>query len=74
MEFNKLIELDRLAKEGVTKYTSHRKLYFKLLQDKGKHFVGIIGPRVVGKTIIFIIQLIRNRFLHLVLLRIESFS
>ncbi|MDR3306069.1 MAG: AAA family ATPase [Endomicrobium sp.] len=51
MEFNKLIELDRLAKEGVTKYTSHRKLYFKLLQDKGKHFVGIIGPRGVGKTI-----------------------
>jgi predicted AAA+ superfamily ATPase len=51
MNFNKLIELDRLAKEGVKKYTNRRKLYFELLQDKWKHFVGIIGPRGVGKTV-----------------------
>jgi predicted AAA+ superfamily ATPase len=51
MEFNKLIGLNRLAKEEVTRYTSYRKLYFELLQDKGRHFVGIIGARGVGKTI-----------------------
>jgi predicted AAA+ superfamily ATPase len=51
MEFNKLIELDRLAKDGVAQYNKYRKLYSELLQDKGKHFVGIIGPRGVGKTI-----------------------
>jgi predicted AAA+ superfamily ATPase len=51
MELNKLIELNRLAKEGIVQYSSYRKLYFELLQDKGKHFVGIVGPRGVGKTV-----------------------
>jgi predicted AAA+ superfamily ATPase len=50
MELNKLIELDRLSKESSKKYSRYRKLYDELLLDKGKHFVGIIGPRGVGKT------------------------
>jgi predicted AAA+ superfamily ATPase len=52
MNLDKLIELNRLAKEEVVKYTGHRKLYFELLKDKGRHFVGIVGPRGAGKTII----------------------
>jgi predicted AAA+ superfamily ATPase len=50
MELNKLIELDRLSKESVKQYARSRKLYAELLADAGKHFVGIIGPRGVGKT------------------------
>jgi predicted AAA+ superfamily ATPase len=52
MDFNKLIELNNLAKESVKPYLRHRKLYFELLNDSGKHFVGIAGPRGAGKTII----------------------
>ncbi|MDR3243823.1 MAG: AAA family ATPase [Elusimicrobiota bacterium] len=51
MEFNKLIELNRLSKESTQQYAKHRKLYDELISDNGKHFVGIIGPRGVGKTI-----------------------
>jgi predicted AAA+ superfamily ATPase len=50
MEFNKLIELDRLSKKSIEKYAQKRKLYAELWEDKGKHFVGIVGPRGVGKT------------------------
>ncbi|MDR2192506.1 MAG: AAA family ATPase, partial [Endomicrobium sp.] len=52
MNFNKLIELNNLAKDSVKPYLRHRKLYFELLNDTGKHFVGVVGPRGVGKTII----------------------
>ncbi|MDR1523110.1 MAG: AAA family ATPase [Endomicrobium sp.] len=50
MEFNKLIELDRLSKKSIEQYAQKRKLYTELLEDTGKHFVGIVGPRGVGKT------------------------
>ena len=52
MDINKLIELDSIAKESVKKYTKVRSLFDKLTNSTGKHFVGIVGPRGVGKTIL----------------------
>lgn len=52
MDINKLIELDSIAKESVKQYTKFRNLFHKLTNSTGKHFVGIVGPRGVGKTIL----------------------
>lgn len=52
MDINKLIELNSIAKESVKKYTKVRSLFNKLTNSTGKHFVGIVGPRGVGKTIL----------------------
>ena len=52
MDINKLIELDSIAKEAVKKYTKVRSLFNKLTNSTGKHFVGIVGPRGAGKTIL----------------------
>jgi len=72
MEFNKLIELDRLAKASVSKYSRARELYNELLADSGKHFVGIIGPRGVGKTVVLkqLARTLPNSFY----ISMESFS
>jgi predicted AAA+ superfamily ATPase len=48
-----LLKLDALAKEEGKKYPRKRELYAKLESDTGKHFVGIVGPRGTGKTILF---------------------
>ncbi len=50
MEISKLVELDRLSKESAKQFKRSRRLFAELLSDKGKHFVGIVGPRGVGKT------------------------
>jgi len=52
MALERIIELDRIAKESVKKYARKRELYAQLANDLGKHFVGIAGPRGAGKTII----------------------
>lgn len=49
---NQLIEFDRLAREDGRKYDRKRGLYDDVARDAGAHFIGIIGPRGVGKTII----------------------
>ena len=45
-------ELHLLAIEEAKKYPKKRFAFSKIAQDKGKHFLGIIGPRGVGKTIL----------------------
>jgi len=72
MEFNKLIELDRLAKEGVKEYKRHRKLFNELSVDKGRHFTGIIGARGVGKTII--LKQLSLKFPNSFYISMESFD
>ncbi|MBR2082854.1 MAG: ATP-binding protein [Elusimicrobiaceae bacterium] len=52
MDLTHLIELDRIAKENGHMYPHQRKLFEELVQNTGKHFLGIIGPRGVGKTIL----------------------
>lgn len=52
MNINQLIEFDRLAREDGQTYTKRRSLYEDIVQDSGRHFIGIVGPRGSGKTII----------------------
>lgn len=52
MNINQLLELDRLAKSDGLKYEKKRKIYGIISQDRGAHFIGIVGPRGAGKTII----------------------
>ena len=53
MDINKILELHKLALEQNRKYPKKRFIAEKLLNDKGKHFVGLIGPRGVGKSVLF---------------------
>lgn len=52
MSLTKLIELHELARAQGRKYQHRRFLYDELVGHAGKHFLGIIGPRGVGKTIL----------------------
>lgn len=51
MNINQLLEFDRLAREDGKKYDKRRALYDDIAQDAGAHFIGIVGPRGAGKTI-----------------------
>ncbi|MFA5143476.1 MAG: AAA family ATPase [Candidatus Omnitrophota bacterium] len=52
MNINQLIEFDRLAREDGRKYNKRRGLYDDIAGDAGAHFIGIVGPRGAGKTIV----------------------
>lgn len=52
MNINQLIEFDRMAKNDGQQYSKKRGLYDNILNDSGVHFIGIVGPRGAGKTII----------------------
>ncbi len=52
MDINQLLELDRLARDDGRKYEKKREMYEDIFKDQGAHFIGIIGPRGAGKTII----------------------
>ncbi len=52
IHFNDLLELDNLAKQEAQRIPKKREIFEPLLQDRGKHFTGIVGPRGVGKTIL----------------------
>ena len=52
MNIDQLLEFDRMARKDGQKYDKRRELYDDITQDIGAHFIGIVGPRGVGKTII----------------------
>lgn len=52
MDLSKFLELSELAREEAERYPKKRYLYTKIVSEKGKHFIGIAGPRGVGKTVI----------------------
>jgi len=52
LNFRHLLELDELAREDGKRYPKKRGLYSTIISEKGKHIIGIVGPRGVGKTII----------------------
>ncbi|MDE2027575.1 MAG: ATP-binding protein [Candidatus Omnitrophica bacterium] len=52
LNINKLLEYDRLAREEGRKYNKKRIIYDAIAMDIGDHFIGIVGPRGTGKTII----------------------
>jgi len=45
-------ELHRLALEKVSQYPRHRFLFDRVTISTGKHFLGVVGPRGVGKSIL----------------------
>ncbi|MBI2337474.1 MAG: ATP-binding protein [Deltaproteobacteria bacterium] len=47
-----MFELDQLAKEEGKKQTKTRFLYEALQAEGGRHFIGIVGPRGAGKTVL----------------------
>lgn len=51
MNINQLLEFDRLARKDGQKYDKRREFYDDIARDTGAHFIGIVGPRGVGKTI-----------------------
>jgi predicted AAA+ superfamily ATPase len=52
MDINKILELHNISKHQVGQYNKKRFIYESLLNDTGKHFTGIVGPRGSGKTIL----------------------
>jgi len=52
MNLNQFLELDKLAREDVKRYPRKREFYNRVISEKGKHFIGIVGPRGVGKTVL----------------------
>ncbi len=52
MDINQLLELDRLARDDGRKYEKKREIYEGISKDTGAHFIGIVGPRGAGKTIV----------------------
>ncbi len=52
MNLNKLLELNQLAKEDGKRYPKRRELYSQVISKTGKNFIGIVGPRGVGKTVL----------------------
>lgn len=59
MSINRLLELHELAKQEGRRYEKRRFLYDRLERESGKHFIGIVGPRGAGKTV-----LLRQYALH----------
>lgn len=52
MNINQILEYDRLAREDGLRYDKKRALYHSIIGETGTHFIGIVGPRGVGKTVI----------------------
>lgn len=55
-----LLELSRLAAEDAARYPKRRWLASALENAPGKHFIGILGPRGAGKTVLLRQQLLRR--------------
>ncbi len=49
---NRLLEFHDLAKHEGRKYRYKRFLFSRLVSDQGRHFIGIVGARGTGKTVL----------------------
>jgi predicted AAA+ superfamily ATPase len=52
MNISEMLELNERAKEEGKNFTKVRYLFTEIQSELGKHFIGIVGPRGVGKTVI----------------------
>ncbi len=50
--FSDLLEMHRMARAEGGRYEKPRSLLAELLETEGRHFIGIAGPRGVGKTVL----------------------
>ena len=52
MNISEMLELNEKAKEEGKKFPKQRYLFNEIQSELGKHFIGIVGPRGVGKTVL----------------------
>ena len=52
INISEILELHEKACQDAANYPVHRQLYNQIHSDTGRHFIGIVGPRGVGKTVI----------------------
>jgi uncharacterized protein len=50
--FERLLEFDHAAKREGGKHSHRRDIYARIEAEKGRHFIGIAGPRGAGKTVV----------------------
>jgi len=52
MKLSEMVELNERAREVGQHFPKARYLFSEIQSELGKHFIGIVGPRGVGKTVI----------------------
>ena len=52
MNISEMLEFNERAKEEGKHFPKTRQLFAEIQSELGKHFIGIVGPRGVGKTVI----------------------
>lgn len=52
MNISEMLELNEKAKEEGKRFPKQRYLFNEIQSEPGKHFIGIVGPRGVGKTVL----------------------
>jgi len=52
VNYREIFELHNLALRQVEKYRRKRFIYSTIAKEKSRHFIGIAGPRGVGKTVL----------------------
>lgn len=52
MNIAEILELNEKAKDEGKKFPRTRYLFSEIKSEPGKHFIGIVGPRGVGKTVL----------------------
>ena len=52
MNIAEILELNERAREDGKNFPRTRQLFSQVQSEPGKHFIGIVGPRGVGKTLI----------------------
>jgi predicted AAA+ superfamily ATPase len=52
MDISELLELNERAREDGKRFPRARELFNQVRSELGKHFIGIVGPRGVGKTVL----------------------
>ncbi len=52
MSINSILQLHELAMKDAVNYPHARALLKDLREEGGKHFIGVVGPRGVGKTVL----------------------
>ena len=52
INISEIIELNEKARADAQNFPRHRQLYSLIISEAGRHFIGIVGPRGVGKTVI----------------------
>ena len=52
MNISEILELNERAREDGKSFPRTRQLFSQIQSEQGRHFIGIVGPRGVGKTVI----------------------